>query len=302
VSSIRPVVLACVGHAALDHVFEIDAFPAHPTKTPARAYRMQVGGMAANAALAAARLGARTRLYARVGDDAAGEFIRERLQAEGVDCLAVEPVPGAASSVSSIVVDAAGERQIFNCRGDALARAHPLDVRTLEGAAALLVDPRWMAGAIDALRWASQRDVITVLDADVAPREDLRRLVPMCRWAVFSSAGLAAYAPGAEPLDALREALSSGCDAAAVTRGEQGVVWIRGETPRSLAPPRVRARDTTAAGDVFHGALCVALAEGREETAAMGWANAAAAIKCANGLGALGAPRRAEVQALLGDA
>ncbi len=65
---------------------------------------------------------------------------------------------------------------------------------------------------------------------------------------------------------------------------------------------RVRARDTTAAGDVFHGALCVALAEGREEAAAMGWANAAAAIKCANGLGALGAPRRAEVEAMLGDA
>ena len=50
--------IACVGHAALDHVFEVDAFPTRPTKTPASSYRPGTGGMAFNAAIAAARLGA----------------------------------------------------------------------------------------------------------------------------------------------------------------------------------------------------------------------------------------------------
>ena len=59
--------IACVGHAALDHVFEVESFPSRPTKTPARSYRPGTGGMAFNAAIAAARLGAAVRMIGRVG-------------------------------------------------------------------------------------------------------------------------------------------------------------------------------------------------------------------------------------------
>jgi sulfofructose kinase len=61
----------------------------------------------------------------------------------------------------------------------------------------------------------------------------------------------------------------------------------------------IRPIDTLAAGDVFHGAFALALAEGREETFAMRFAAAAAAIKCTRFGGIGGAPGRAEVEALL---
>ena len=61
----NPVI--CLGHVSLDHHFGIDTFPDHPTKTPASSYRSIVGGMGANAAIAAHKLGGQVRLAGRIG-------------------------------------------------------------------------------------------------------------------------------------------------------------------------------------------------------------------------------------------
>jgi sulfofructose kinase len=288
--------LVCVGHAALDHVWEVQAFPATPTKTPARGYRMQGGGMAFNAAIAAARLGARVRLVTRVGDDTAAAYLRDRLQHEGVDISAVDTVPGTATSVSAVIVDDHGQRQIYNQRGDAIGSAHALDEAVLAGAQAILVDPRWVPGAEAALKWARRHGVLSVLDADVAPQADLQNLVPLADWAAFSESGLASWAPGIERGAALDHAVALGARRALVTLGEQGSQRSDGRTRIVCPTPVVRPRDTTAAGDVFHGALTLALAEGQDEDGAVRFASAAAALKCERGLGALGAPTRHELE------
>ena len=288
--------LACIGHAALDHVFHIRAFPGHPTKTPAQTYAMQPGGMALNASIAAARLGASVRLLGRVGDDAAATFLRQRLSHENVEARGLETVSGAVTSVSAIAVDARGERQIFNHRGDALERAHALDLRQLGGADIVLADPRWRAGAESALRWAREQGLPSVLDADIAPREDLCALVALAGWAVFSEPGLQCFAPGRETRAALTQALHAGCEVAMVTRGPRSVLWMRRQgTLQEAKVPRTRARDTLGAGDAFHAALAVGLGEGMAEFKAVAFAVAAAALKCQNGQGAFGAPRRADL-------
>ena len=289
--------IACVGHAVLDHVFEVDAFPQRPTKTPALSYRAGTGGMAFNAAIAAARLGAAVRLIGRVGCEPGVSMLRERLRAEGIEDRGLEVVPGAMTSVSAIVVDERGERQIFNHRGDAIVRAHALDPRVLEGADVVLTDPRWVAGAAAALRWARAQRVTAMLDVDVAPEADLQQLVPLAQWAVFSEPGLAAYAPGLSTQEALQRALDSGCEVAMVTRGEQPVWWRRrGGALQRLPVPQVKAVDTTGAGDVFHAALALTVGEGRAERDAVAFAATAAALKCLGGPGVLGAPQRAAVE------
>ncbi len=289
--------LVCLGHAALDHVWHVEAFPSAPTKTPATAYRMQGGGMAFNAAVAAARLGSAVRFVGRVGDDAAGSFLRDSLVAEGIDVGALQRSTGRSTSVSAVVVDAQGQRQIFNHRGDALLHAAPLDPVVLDGAALVLVDPRWPDGAEAALRWARGQGVPSMLDADIAPTEDLRRLVPLADWAAFSEPGLACWAPDLDRETALRQAVAQGARRALVTLGEHGSLRTAGGALLACPAPRVRSRDTTGAGDVFHGALASALAEGLDEEAAVQRASAAAAFKCQRGMGALGAPTRAELLA-----
>jgi sulfofructose kinase len=290
---------ACVGHASVDHHFEIDAFASQPTKTPAKSYRMIAGGMAANAAVAMAQLGGHVKLLGRVGDDGAGAFVRQAVQSRGVHTL-LETVAQSHTSVSSVVVDARGERQIFNHRGDALDKAHPLDTHQLQGARAVLVDPRWSEGALAALQWAKARHILSVLDADVAPHAVLRQLVPTAQWAVFSEPGLACYAPqAASQADALSSALAAGAQVAMVTLGERGVAWTRGQGLLTMPGFHVQALDTTGAGDVFHAALTLILSESNDEAHAIRFACAAAALKCTQRHGVLGTPSRHQVEEYL---
>jgi sulfofructose kinase len=292
--------VACVGHAALDHVFEIDAFAAEPTKTLARRYRARAGGMSLHAAMAASRLGASVRLLGRVGDDDAANFLRARLREEGVETRGLEPVRGASTSLAAVIVDAQGARQIYIHRGDAIERAHALDTRQLDGADVVLVDPRWPDGAAAALAWAREHDVPSLLDADVAPLAALDRLVPLARWVAFSEPGLALWRRGRSRDDTLAAARALGPSLALVTLGADGARWLDGPgAAMQTRPPAVNAIDTTGAGDVFHAALAIGLTEGRGVHAAVHWACAAAAFKCERGFGAEGAPTRDELDAWL---
>ncbi len=271
-----------------------------PTKTPASSYSMIPGGMAANAAMAMARMGAPVRLLGRVGDDAAGAFVRDAVLRCAVDAH-LEVVPNSYTSVSSVIVDSRGERQIYNHRGDALGKAHALDVRQLQGAQAVLVDPRWPQGALAALQWAHTQGLLSVLDADIAPRAELQQLVPVTHWAVFSEPGLACYAPASSQADALACALAAGAQVAMVTLGERGVAWMHaaGGGVHTLPAFAVQAVDTTGAGDVFHAALTLALCEGLGELPAIRFASAAAALKCTQRHGVLGTPGRKQVEQFL---
>ena len=76
--------VVCVGHAAFDSVYRIDAFPARPTKVRACRHDYTVGGMAANAACAIAALGGRATFWGPVGDDEVGARILEELARAGV--------------------------------------------------------------------------------------------------------------------------------------------------------------------------------------------------------------------------
>lgn len=282
--------IACVGHCAIDHVFQIDSFPERATKTPAHRYESVGGGMAANAALACARLGARVRFVGAVGPDDAGRMVRGQLAAEGIDLTHLQEVPGTQTSASAIIVDRQGERHIFNHRGNALAGARLPDDAVFDGCDAVLADPRWPAGARAALSWARTHGRLSVFDADVAPQQDLAALVPLAHWVVFSEPGLAAWSGPVAQEEALLRAIYLGARCAAVTLGAQGVVLVSDGRMRRISAFRVQAVDTTGAGDVFHGALTLALARGMQPGDACAYASAAAALKCTRADGIRGAP------------
>ena len=291
--------IACVGHCAIDHVFHIDQFPDRATKTPARSFNSVGGGMAANAALACARLGARVRFVGATGDDEAGRLGRRQLVAGGIDLEQLQCVPEAHTSASAIIVDGLGERHIFNHLGNALALAAVPGDAVFDGCDAVLVAPRWPAGARAALRWARRTDHLSVLDADVAPRQDLDALVTCAQWVVFSEPGLAVWASGLAREPALRRALAHGARHAAVTLGERGVEYLVDGHLMVLPAPLILAVDTTGAGDVFHGAFTLAMARGSAAPDALAFAAAAAALKCTRSGGVRGAPTQQELDVFL---
>src|SRR5215475_6095094 len=106
--------ILCAGMAVLDEVFRVERFPAANAKAQASDFLSMVGGCAANAAVAISRLGGRPELVAALGAppvDAIGDRILSGLAQDGVACRPVR-VAGAISAISSVVVDAAGERII----------------------------------------------------------------------------------------------------------------------------------------------------------------------------------------------
>lgn len=300
-TSLQKRSVVCVGHAALDRVFSVDSWPAGSAKIAANDFRESGGGMAANAAVAIARLGAQASLRGPAGDDITADIVEAQLRAEGVD-VQLRRFAGSRTSHSAVLVDACGERLVVGYRGSALqAPADWLPLEEIRGAGAVLADVRWPPGAAAALRAARAAGIPAILDAEVGDAEALSALAAISDHVVFSERGLAQYA-GADTEGGLRRALAGGARVAVVTRGADGVSWIEaGGELRNFPAFRVKVVDTLAAGDIFHGAYALALAEGQSAGAAIRFAAAAAAIKCTRPGGRSGAPSRSEVVAFLAD-
>jgi sulfofructose kinase len=87
----------------------------------------------------------------------------------------------------------------------------------------------------------------------------------------------------------------------AATRGPRGTIWLNQDGALRETPAfPVQAVDTLGAGDVFHGAFTIRLAEGCDIPEALRFAAAAAALKCTRHGGGQAAPQRFEVEELLG--
>ncbi len=294
--------IVCVGQSTLDYVWHAETLPHAEGKHQAHGFHTQGGGMAANAAVALARLGADVHLWSRVGDDAAGAEMRNKLQAAGVGIEHVEIDPSAQSSVSSIVIDAQGERQIVNFRGAGLRQPH---ARVPDGllacADAVLADTRWPEAATCAFTAARVAGITTVLDADIAAPEIYGQLMPLADYAIFSAPGLRAAAPTANTVeDALQACFLPSHRLVAVTRGANSIVWFDGRNLHLQPVFNIpTARDTTGAGDAFHGAFTFAIAAGQTAASALTFASACAALKCQHIGARTGLPSATEVHSFL---
>jgi sulfofructose kinase len=282
--------IICLGLSALDQVWRVDRFFAgEGAKIRGLDYSTLGGGMAANAAVTAARLGCSVAFWGRAGDDAAGREMRSALATEGIDVANFKLFADGRSSVSGIIVDASGERQIVNFRGTFPEATDWLPLDEVVRASAVLADPRWVEGAVALFGKARALGIPTVLDGDVADADVFERLLPLTDHAIFSEPALAAFAGSAD--DASLQKLSQfDCRVVAVTRGSDGVSWHEnGRLQRRAAYP-VSVVDTTGAGDVFHGAYVFAIGARLDVHDAMAFAAAAAALKCTRSGGRAGIP------------
>jgi sulfofructose kinase len=290
--------IICVGHAALDRIYRIEAFPPHPTKVRALEHVEVGGGMAANAAVAIARLGGRAELWSRIGDDSAGQSVRAGLKAERVDVRYVQAFEGARSSTSAIIVDGKGERLIVGQRDAGMPSGTSwLPLERIKDADAVLGDIRWLEGVRTVFGRARTDGVPTVLDADLGAREALAGLLRLTDYAILSAPALREFASGSTDDERLAHVLSLGPKHAGVTLGSAGYAWRERDGGGHVPAFSVSATDTTGAGDAFHGTFALMRAEGRSTSDSARLAAAAAALKCRR-LGArAGLPSRVELEA-----
>jgi len=299
--------IVVVGSSNTDMIVKTSKIPKPGETVIGGTFSMAAGGKGANQAVAAARAGGEVVFIARVGDDLFGRQALEGFREDGIRSDHIVRDRKAASGVALIFVDAKGENSIAVASG-ANAALSPADVRNAKAVIAsadiLLMQLETPIETVEtAAEIASKHGVRVVLNP--APARPLGGTL-LKRISVLtpneSEAELLTGIRIRNDKDAARAAealLKKGVELVLITLGAKGAYVNGSEFQGVIRSFRVKAVDTTAAGDVFNGALAVALAEKQPLCEAVRFANAAAALSVTK-LGAQpSAPRRKEIEALL---
>ena len=294
--------ILCIGIPVRDLTFRVEAVPQRGSKASATHLAEICGGNALNAVIAIARLGGRVAFAGPMGDarETSSGFILERMTAEGIETRHIVRMPDVTTPVSAIIIDAKGERTLTIYRDPALWTVKlPNADELLDDCQAVLVESRCAAIAISLCAEARRRDIPVIVGVDRAMslQDGLLTTASHLLFAseqVQETAGLADDGGALKLLARLTPAFL------AATRGPDGTIWLNetGELEGTAAFP-VEAVDTLGAGDVFHGAFTLRLAEGEDVRGALRFAAAAAALKCTRHGGGQAAPQRVEVERLL---
>ncbi|QKK26308.1 sugar kinase [Rhizobium hidalgonense] len=289
----------CVGAAVLDTLFRVRSLPTGQGKILPYHMLQVAEGMASSAAFAVARLGGDSSLWGAVGDDETGDRIIADLGNSGIDTSGMVRVAGARSAVSTILVDDQGERLIVPFYDAALHEVvKPVAKQDVSAFDAVLVDVRWPKLALRTLSAAREAGKPAILDGDVAGEGVIEMLAPAASHIVFSQPAAERLTGTTELAGTVRLLKRKFAHAfISVTAGEKGCFWFDDRTGEivHLAAPKVRTVDTLAAGDIFHGAFALAIAESLPILETMRLSSMAAALKCQVFGGRTGAPTRAEV-------
>lgn len=265
-----------------------------------------LGGKGANQAVAAARLGARVALAARVGLKENGAAMVEQLKGEGVDTRAVAQPADEAPGVALIVVGAAdAENQIVTVAGsNGLLPLEQIEALELDGLRWLVAQQELpLQSVARAFERAHALGVKTLLNA--APfRPGCEALLPHVDLLVVNAleaqALVTTLGGGAADPESLAQALrAKGPAAVLVSLGADGLCWVDDQGTRRVEARKVKAVDTVGAGDTLVGALVTALAEGQPIEDALAFAQAAAGLAVSRPGVQDAMPRRAEVEQLL---
>ena len=267
------------------------------------------GGKGATQAVAAARLGANVKMVGRVGNDLFGPALIDALRNDNIDVSGIAVDPDHASGVGVIILDADGQNHVLATYGANLlcddeqlrsteARLHYVDTLVLQMEIPFEVSTK-------AARAAKRRGIRVILDpapaADIPPEAYpyLDVVCPNQTEAEFHT-GIAVTDVQSARAAAVA-LLGRGVSVAIVKMGELGTYFASSEGGGFLPPFPVDVVDTTSAGDAFHGALAVALSEGKSLEDAVRFGAAAGALAVTRHGVQDSMPIRAEVEALLRD-
>jgi sulfofructose kinase len=294
--------IICIGMPVRDLIFRVPEVPARGHKEYASEFVEVAGGNSPNAAISISRLGARVLLTGPIGGllAASNATINDQFRSEGIDTGGLVVVDDVVTPISSVLIDPSGERTIATFRDPKLWSVKlPPTETLLTDCDAILIESRCAEFGTDVCAEAHRRGIPVVIDGDrmMSMREGLLQVASHI---VFSAEALHATAGESDDVTALRKLAQVTPAFLGVTSGSRGVTWLdpQGE-PKHMPAFPVHVVDTLGAGDAFHGAFTLAIAEGQPLEQAMRFASATAALKCTRFGGAFGSPQRLEVEALL---
>lgn len=299
--------IVVIGSSNTDLVIKTQRIPEPGETVLGGVFMMTAGGKGANQAVAASRLGGRTTFVARVGKDLFGEKSLENYAKDNLNTDFVFVDEEAPSGTALITVDGKGENCIVVASGanGALSRNDIDAVRErISKAKYVLMQLEVPIGTVEyAAEVAVAEGAKVILNPAPAAKlspELMRKLYLITPNRTESQ--LLTGIPVESWEDAERAAdilLAAGVENVVITMGALGSLLKNASQCVRIPARRVEVVDTTAAGDVFNGALCVALSEGRELVSALEFATTASSISVTHMGAQSSIPTRSEVDALM---
>jgi len=299
--------IVVVGSSNVDMVVKAARIPRPGETVLGGDFLSNAGGKGANQAVGAARAGGAVTFIARVGDDVFGEQTIAGLGKDNIDISQIQKDPDAPSGVALIFVDDKGANSIAVAPG-ANARLTPDDIAaaasSIVAADVLILQLETPMETVQAAaKLAHDNGVKVILNpAPACPLSDeLLACVTILTPNESEAGTLTNIATGNDEGDEAAAAalFSKGIETVLLTLGARGVYAHTADWKGLLAGFEVKAVDSTAAGDVFNGALAVAVAEGKSLHEAISFANAAGALAVTR-LGAQpSAPTREEIDSFM---
>lgn len=303
----RPIVV--VGSVNLDLVCAGKRIPAPGETIRGDKFQTFHGGKGANQAVAVARLGYPVAMVAKVGSDDFGRRLRQGLRAEEVGVRAVSTAQDTASGVALITVDCKGQNSITVVPG-ANDQLHPRDLEAalpqLRSAGIILTQLEIPMETVEYLATLAQRHQIPLM-LDPAPARPIPRKLLRCVTYLTpnetETAALCGISPAElTPLTVARFAqyLHGGAANVIVKMGSRGAFICSADGVQKMIPAfRVKAVDTTAAGDAFNAGLAVGLMQGLDLAQAVRYGSAVGALSATRAGAQPSLPSNAEVAGLL---
>jgi len=284
-----------IGVCTVDHLVTVPRMPRRNENMAAVNYERQPGGLAAIALIAAARLGARCKIIARIGDDEPGAYIGRVLGAEGVDVSQLLVEPGSESHVSVILVhEASGDRSIIP-RPPTGRPIRPAEIqREGIGSARVLFIDTLTDTTMQAARWAKEAGLKVLLDPAL-PYHEIKPLLPFVDVPIVPEYWARELMPDQPPAAVAKRLRDEGAEIAVVTLGERGAVAAWEAGAEAFPAYDVNVVDTTGAGDAYHGAFLYALLQDWDVPRMARFASAVGSLNCRAMGGRSALPTRDEV-------
>jgi len=275
-----------IGSSNIDLVVKSKRLPLPGETILGGRFLMVPGGKGANQAVAAAKLGAEVFLIAKLGDDIFGNQSFENFKKEGVNTKYVARTDKALSGVASIVVDGAGNNSIVVAPG-ANHQLLPRDVRmaskAIAGCGAVVAQLEIPIETVEyAARLAKKFKIPFILDP--APARKLNPGLLEMTDVIKPNETEAGILTGIEVKDektarkAAKRLFECGVKNVIITLGAKGAFLFNKETNGFFPAKKVKAVDSTAAGDAFVGGLAFCIASGKTLSEAVSFANDVAAL------------------------
>jgi ribokinase len=285
-----------IGFCPVDEIIVVPSYPAPGTKISAISSTWQGGGAVATGLVLLSRLGIATHFVSKVGDDGPGHAVVDHMRQKGVDCDAVQAIPGEATSRTLIIVDSSNGKATVITPGNHPARDDlGADPAILQVASILHLDGYFAQDALRLAQLAREQGILVSVNVGRA-RTGMAELLQLSDVIIASKSYALERCSCSAPEEALaymREQYRA--PVIGVTLQDEGsICWREDDGVVRTDAVAVDVVDDSGSGDVFHGAFLYGLLEGWSLQRIAQFANAAAAYSCQFYGGRAGVPNSEE--------